>query len=179
MGKLTKGCIQVYTGDGKGKTTAAIGQGVRAAGNELRVYMVQFLKGSETGELKSIEKLDPYFKIFRFEKKRGFFWTLSDEEKAELKKEIEEAFEFCKKVLKNKECDVLILDEIMGVLYNKLLSVEEVVEFLKSKPEGMEIILTGRNVPKEIMEIADLVTEMKEIKHYFEKGVPARKGIEF
>ncbi|CCC58120.1 MULTISPECIES: cob(I)yrinic acid a,c-diamide adenosyltransferase [Caloramator] len=179
MGKLTKGCIQVYTGDGKGKTTAAIGQGVRAAGNELRVYMVQFLKGSETGELKSIEKLDPYFKIFRFEKKRGFFWTLSDEEKAELKKEIEEAFEFCKKVLKNKECDVLILDEIMGVLHNKLLSVEEVVEFLKSKPEDMEIILTGRNVPKEIMEIADLVTEMKEIKHYFEKGVPARKGIEF
>jgi len=179
MGKLTKGCIQVYTGDGKGKTTAAIGQGVRAAGNELRVYMVQFLKGSETGELKSIEKLDPYFKIFRFEKKRGFFWTLSDEEKAELKKEIEEAFKFCKKVLENKECDVLILDEIMGVLHNKLLSVEEVVEFLKSKPEDMEIILTGRNVPKEIMEIADLVTEMKEIKHYFEKGVPARKGIEF
>lgn len=179
MGKLTKGCIQVYTGDGKGKTTAAIGQGVRAAGNELKVYMVQFLKGSETGELKSIEKLAPYFKIFRFEKKRGFFWTLSDEEKAELKKEIEEAFEFCKKVLKDKECDVLILDEIMGVLHNKLLSIEEVVKFLKSKPEDMEIILTGRNVPGEILEIADLVTEMKEIKHYFEKGVPARRGIEF
>jgi len=73
----------------------------------------------------------------------------------------------------------LILDEIMGVLHNKLLSVEEVVEFLKSKPDDIEIILTGRNVPKEILEIADLVTEMKEIKHYFEKGVLARKGIEF
>ncbi|KRQ87225.1 Cob(I)yrinic acid a,c-diamide adenosyltransferase [Caloramator mitchellensis] len=179
MGKLSQGCIQVYTGNGKGKTTAAIGQGVRAAGDELKVYMVQFLKGSETGELKSIAKLEPYFKIFRFEKKRGFFWTLSDEEKAELKKEIEKAFEFCKEVLKNKECDMLILDEIMGVLHNKLLTVEEVVEFLKSKPEDIEIIMTGRNVPNEIQEIADLITEMKDIKHYFEKGIPARKGIEF
>ncbi|WP_040683770.1 cob(I)yrinic acid a,c-diamide adenosyltransferase [Thermobrachium celere] len=176
---LQKGCIQVYTGNGKGKTTAAVGQGVRAAGRGLKVYMVQFLKGSDSGELHSLKKLEPDFKVFRFERPRGFFWTLTDEEKLELKKDIEKGFDFCKEVVKNKECDVLIIDEMMGVLGNKLLEVNEVVEFLKSKPENMEIILTGRNVPEEILEIADLVTEMKDIKHYFNNGVPARKGIEF
>jgi cob(I)alamin adenosyltransferase len=179
MTKLTKGCVQIYTGDGKGKTTAAIGQGVRAAGGGLKVYMVQFLKGRDTGELHSLKKLEPDFKVFRFEKQRKFFWELNEQEKLELKKEIETAFEFCKDVFKNRECDMLILDEIMGVLHNKLLSIEEVVDFIKSKPEDMELILTGRNVPQEIMEIADLATEMKEIKHYFNAGVPARKGIEF
>jgi len=176
---LQKGCIQVYTGNGKGKTTAALGLGVRAVGRGLKVYMVQFLKGSDTGELHSLNKLEPDFKIFRFERPRGFFWTLSEEEKLELKKDIDKGFEFCKQVVKNNECDVLIIDEIMGVLGNKLLEMSEVVELLKSKPQGMEIILTGRNVPQEIMDIADLVTEMKDIKHYFNDGVPARKGIEF
>jgi len=176
---LQKGCIQVYTGNGKGKTTAAVGQGVRAAGRGLKVYMVQFLKGSDSGELHSLKKLEPEFKVFRFERPRGFFWTLSDEEKLELKKDIEKGFEFCKQVVQNRECDILIIDEMMGVLGNKLLEISQVVEFLKSKPENMEIILTGRNVPQEILEIADLVTEMKDIKHYFNNGVPARKGIEF
>jgi cob(I)alamin adenosyltransferase len=140
--------------------------------------MVQFLKGGDTGELHSIEKLHPLFEIFRFEKDRGFFWTLSEKEKCELKKDIDTGFEFVKKVISNGECDVLIIDELMGVLGNKLLETREVVELLKSKPETMEIILTGRNVPQEILEVADLVTEMKEIKHYFSKGIPAREGIE-
>lgn len=179
MSELKKGYVQIYTGDGKGKTTAAIGQGVRAAGGGFRVYMVQFLKGGDTGELHSIKKLEPYFKIFRFERPRGFFWTLSDEEKLELKKDIDKAFEFCKNVLKDRECDLLILDEIMGVLHNKLLTIDEVVQFIKTKPENMELVLTGRNVPPEIMELANLVTEMREVKHYFSEGVPARKGIEF
>lgn len=176
--KLKKGLIQVYTGDGKGKTTAALGQGLRSCGRGLKVCMVQFLKGGDTGELHSVEKLHPLFKIFRFEKERGFFWTLSDQEKHELKEDIDRGFEFIKKVAANNECDILIIDELLGVLSNGLLEVNEAVELLKTKPDTMEIIITGRNVPEEILEIADLVTEMKEIKHYFRSGIPAREGIE-
>lgn len=176
--KLEKGLIQVYTGDGKGKTTAALGQGLRSCGRGLKVSMVQFLKSGDTGELHSVEKLHPLFEIFRFEKERGFFWTLSEREKLELKEDIDRGFSFIKGLVSNNECDVLIIDELMGVLGNRLLEVAEVVGLLESKPDTMEIIITGRNVPKEILEIADLVTEMKEIKHYFRSGVPAREGIE-
>lgn len=179
MAKLSKGYVQVYTGDGKGKTTAALGLGLRASGGGFKVYMVQFLKGGDTGELHSIEKLEPNFRIFRFERPRGFFWTLSEEEKIELQKDMKKALEFCRSVIKNRECDLLIIDEIMGALHTKLIDVSEVLELIKSKPEDMELILTGRNVPPEIMDAADLVTEMKEVKHYFNKGVNARKGIEF
>lgn len=177
--KLQKGYIQVYTGDGKGKTTAAVGLATRAAGDGFKVYMVQFLKGGHTGELESAKKMQPEFQVFRFEKPRGFFWTLSDEEKQELKQEINEAYEFCMKALKNKECDILIMDEVMGTLSNKLLTEEQLLELLDSKPENIEIILTGRNVPESIIKKANLVTEMKEIKHYFREGVPAREGIEY
>jgi cob(I)alamin adenosyltransferase len=176
--KLEKGLVQVYTGNGKGKTTAALGQGLRSCGRGLKVCMVQFLKGGDTGELHSVEKLHPLFEIFRFEKERGFFWTLSEQEKCELKEDIDRGFEFVKTVVANNECDVLIIDELLGVLGNKLLEVNEVVKLLKSKPDNMEIIITGRNAPKEIIDAADLVTEMKEIKHYFNSGVPAREGIE-
>lgn len=176
--KLKKGLIQVYTGDGKGKTTAALGQGLRSCGRGLQVCMVQFLKGQDTGELHSVEKLHPLFKIYRFEKERGFFWTLSDQEKMELKEDIDRGFEFIKGVVANKECDILIIDELLGVLSNSLLETDEVVKLLKEKPDSMEIIITGRNASKEIMEVADLVTEMKEIKHYFNSGVHARVGIE-
>lgn len=177
--ELKKGYVQVYTGNGKGKTTAAVGLAVRAAGNGLRVYMVQFLKSMQTGELESAKKLEPNFKIFRFEKKRGFFWTLNDEEKRELKEEIQEAYRFCLDTLKEGKCDLLIMDEVMGALTNQLLTIDQVLELIEFKPENVELILTGRDVPKEIALKADLITEMREIKHYFEKKVPPRKGIEF
>lgn len=176
---LNKGYIQVYTGNGKGKTTAAVGLAVRAAGDGLKVYMVQFLKGGKSGELESVKKLYPNFQIFRFEKPRGFFWTLNDEEKEELKSEIDNAMEFCFNSLKNKECDILIMDEIMGALTNNLVSEEKLLKLLQNKPDNVEIILTGRNVPKSIIDKANLVTEMKDIKHYFNEGVPAREGIEY
>lgn len=179
MSKLSKGYVQVYTGNGKGKTTAAVGLAVRAAGDGYNVFMVQFLKSGSTGELESVKKLTPNFKIFRFEKKRGFFWTLNDKEKAELKLEIQEAYNFCVDVLRNNKCDILIMDEIMGALSNELVSEEQLLKLIEFKPDNMELILTGRNVPEEIVNKADLVTEMKEIKHYFSKGVPAREGIEY
>lgn len=174
-----KGLIQVYTGDGKGKTTAALGQGFRAVGRGFKVIMVQFLKGQDTGELISVEKLYPDFRIMRFDQSKKFFWTMSDEEKEELKGRIHEAFQFVHDTIRNYDCDILILDEIMGVIGNKLVSTEKIIKILKEKPETMEIILTGRNTPKEIMDIADLVTEMKMVKHPFQKGINARKGIEY
>jgi cob(I)alamin adenosyltransferase len=179
MPELKKGCVQVYTGNGKGKTTAAVGLAVRAAGDGFKVYMVQFLKSSQTGELESAKKLEPNFQIFRFEKRRGFFWTLNDEEKEELKKEVQQAYEFCFKALKEKQCNILIMDEIMGAISNNLVTKEQIVELLEARPENIEVILTGRNVPQEIADRADLITEMKEVKHYFSQGIPAREGIEY
>lgn len=170
--------IQIYTGDGKGKTTAAIGQGIRAAGNGFKVIMVQFLKSGETGELNIIRNIDN-FEIKRFEREKGFTWELNEEELDELRGEIKTAYNYIKKVVKNNECNMLIIDEIMAVLKNKFLSEEEVLELLNMSNEEMEIVLTGRDVPQVLVERADLVTEMKLIKHYYNKGIPARKGIEF
>lgn len=179
MHKLKKGYVQVYTGDGKGKTTAAVGLAVRAAGDGLKVIMVQFLKSASTGELNSAELLHPNFIIKRFEKPRGFFWTLSIDEKLELEKEIEEAYKFCISTLSEHGCDILILDEVMGALSNKLLNSEQIQDLIALKPDSMELILTGRNAPQSIIDKADLVTEMKQVKHYFKQGVSAREGIEY
>lgn len=176
--KLNNGLVQIYTGEGKGKTTAAIGQGVRSAGYGLKVVMVQFLKGGYTGELTTIANIDN-FNIYRFEKERDFVWNLSEDEKEELKKEIRIGYEFIKKHIDECSCDVLIVDEIMGAHYNNFVSVDEIKYLINNKKQSMELILTGRDVPEEIIELADLVTEMKMIKHPFEKGIGAREGIEY
>jgi cob(I)alamin adenosyltransferase len=179
MGKLKNGYVQIYTGNGKGKTTAAVGLAVRAAGNGYNVFMVQFLKGGKTGELESAKKMAPFFSIFSFEKKRGFFWTLNDEEKIQVKAEVEQGYEFCKEALKEEKCDILIMDEVMGALSNGLISEEQILELIENKPVNIELILTGRNVPEAILNKANLVTEMKDVKHYYNEGVPSREGIEF
>lgn len=175
---MEQGYIQIYTGDGKGKTTAALGLGLRAAGRGLKVVMVQFLKGTFTGELESVKKLSPYFKIIRLAETQKFFWNMNEEEKQALAHKTQEQWnELCLFVQKNS-CDVLILDEIMGAIHGKLVSAEQVCRVLETKPPGMEIVLTGRNVPEEIARMADLITEMKAVKHYMDAGVPARDGIE-
>ena len=177
--KVEQGLGQVYTGDGQGKTTAAIGQGIRACGNGLKVYMIQFLKSGKTGELTTVEKLGDNFKIFRFEKPKDFTWNLNKEELEQLREEIRTGYNFILDVIKQNKCDLLIIDEVMAVLSNNFLSVEEVLYIIDNKPKSMEIILTGRNVPKEIIEKSNLVTEMKCIKHYFNEGIPSREGIEY
>lgn len=176
---IENGCIQVYTGNGKGKTTAAVGLGVRAVGCGNKVIMIQFLKGGKTGELKALERLLPDFQVFRFEKPRDFVWNLNEEEKNVLIGEIEKAFAFAKDAIHQNKCNVLILDEFIGVITNGFLGVAAVVEFLKDKPKNVEIIMTGRNVPAEITEVAHYVSQIEPIKHPFEKGISAREGIEF
>ena len=176
--KLKKGLIQTYTGYGKGKTTAAIGQGVRSSGNGLKVYMIQFLKTSETGELKSIEDIKN-FTVFRFESNKKFFWDLNEKEKIVLKSEVQNAINFIKDTLQKQNCDVLILDEVFGAISNGLINTSELIDILKDKPNNIEIIMTGRDAPDEIIEISDYVSEIRMIKHPFDRGISSRRGIEY
>lgn len=168
--------MQVYTGNGKGKTTAAFGLALRAIGRGLKVYVIQFIKGGfDYGELYIADKL-PNLKLKAFG--RGKFVTEKPAEKEDVKL-AEEALALAEKVIKSGEYDIVILDEVNVALDLKLIKTEKVVELVKSKPRHVELVLTGRYAPAEIVEIADLVTEMKEIKHPFSKGQQARKGIEY
>ncbi len=175
---MEKGYIQVYTGDGKGKTTAALGLGLRAAGGGFQVIMFQFLKGAHSGELDSVPCLGGRFQIIRLAETQKFFGAMSEPEIKELKVRLQQELESVRKVLSTNSCDILILDEIMAALHSKLLTVNEVIDLIEARPPSMEMILTGRAAPQEIIDRADLVTEMKCIKHYMQKGVPARAGIE-
>lgn len=173
------GLVHAICGDGKGKTTAAIGQGIRSTGHGMKVIMLQFLKGGITGELKTLGRLEPDFKVFRFEKERGFYPLLPAKEQEEVKMEIENAFQFAKKLLETKECDVLILDEIFGVIENKILSIDALKKFIQLKPKTMELILTGRVVPGELLKQMDYISRIAGVKHPYEQGYKAREGIEY
>ena len=175
---MDKGYIQIYTGNGKGKTTCAVGQGIRACGCGFKVLMVQFLKSWNTGEIDIIKNIDK-FDFMRIGSPRDFTWNLTDREKSELKCEITTNFKFLSDLITSKKYDMIILDEILGTINEGFLSEDEVIDCISKKPNNVEIIITGRNASKRIIEKAELVTEMKEIKHYFKKGVEARRGIEF
>ena len=173
---LKKGLVQVYTGNGKGKTSAAFGAALRAVGQGLKVCIIQFIKGGfDYGELYSVKHL-PNLKLAAFG--RGKFITEATPPKEDLQK-AREGFELAKKIVNSGEYDMVVLDEINVVMSLKMISVDEVVKLVKNKPEHVELILTGRNASAQIIEIADLVTEMKEIKHPYAKGTPSRKGIEY
>jgi cob(I)alamin adenosyltransferase len=176
---MCDGLIHVYTGDGKGKSTAAFGLAIRACGSGKKVFIIQFLKSHPTSELKAIERFGNDVQVFRFEKPRDFVWNLNDKEKQELKNEVQEAFSFACEVMRDGKCELLILDEIMGAIKNDFIATKDLIKSLKSRKKEMEVVLTGRNVPDDILEIADYVSEVKCIKHPYEKGIPARKGIEF
>lgn len=173
---LDRGLTQVYTGDGKGKTSAAFGLALRAVGQGLKVYVIQFIKGGfDYGELHVVKRL-PDFRLKAFG--RGKFVTDVPPTKDDVKL-AKEACELAKKVVSGGEYDVVVLDEINVALHLKLIRNEEVVDLIRHKPKHVELILTGRSAPPEIIELADLVTEMREVKHPYTKGVPPRKGIEY
>jgi len=171
-----RGMIQVYTGEGKGKTTAALGLAFRAIGHGRKVYIIQFLKGPElTGELISAQKLGPWLTIKPMG--RDGFTNLvnpgfKDRELAQ------KALDHAWQLIRNQACDILILDEVnIAAAYN-LIAVQDLLDLMEAKPDGMELILTGRHALPEIIQKADLVTEMKNLKHYYEKGVPDRISAE-
>lgn len=174
MGKLKKGYVQVYTGDGKGKTTAAFGLTLRAVGCNLQVFIAQFIKGRQYSEIKSLEKLKDNITVKQYG--RGFFIRKKpcDEDIKAAKAGLAEI----KELLTSGKYDLVILDEINIAVYFKLLSVEDILDLIDLKPDDVELVLTGRKVDPKVIEKADLVTEMREIKHYYKNGVVARRGIE-
>ena len=172
---MERGFVQVYTGNGKGKTTAALGLALRAVGHGLRVLVIQFMKGKNDGERAAAQKLSPYLTI----KKTGrdTFISKSHPDPIDLKL-AEEGFAQAKKAIEEKEYDIIILDEINLAIDFGLIALSDLLQLIDSKPETVELILTGRSAHPEILEKADLVTEMVERKHYYRRGVTARKGIE-
>jgi cob(I)alamin adenosyltransferase len=174
--KLEIGLVQVYTGNGKGKTSAAFGLALRAAGRGLRVYIIQFIKGGfDYGELYVAEKI-PNIRLRAFG--RGKFITENPPEKEDVKL-AEEALRLAKDVVRSGEYDIVILDEINVALDLKLIDLEETLRMIKSKPAHVELVLTGRSAPDRIIEAANLVSEVKEIKHPFKEGYKSRWGIEY
>jgi len=174
-----KGLIIVHTGPGKGKTTAALGTAFRAVGQGLKVLMVQFIKGSwHYGELDAARLLgEERIKILPMG--RGFVKVGAEKPDPEDVRMVEDAWRFACASIASGEFDLVILDEINYAINYKMLDPEVVAEALRKKPEMVHVILTGRSAHPAIVELADLVTEMREVKHYFQKGVPAREGIEF
>jgi cob(I)alamin adenosyltransferase len=167
------GKIHIYTGDGKGKTTAALGLTLRAIGAGYRVYIIQFLKGQDYSELKSLKPLEAVT-LKRFGEKN---YVLKPGQ-AKDRQAARQALAWSQKILRSGRFDVVVLDEVFLALFFKLLPVSAVVELLKNKPQNVELILTGRRAPERIIRLADYVTEMKEIKHPYKHGLLARKGIE-
>jgi len=174
--KLLKGYVQIYTGNGKGKTTAAIGQAVRAAGFGLKTYIVQFMKEYPYNELNSLKHLSKWITIEQFGGD-DFVYKKELPGEEDLGK-AQNGLASAKEKMLGGEYDIIILDEAIVAIYFKLFKKEELIDFIKQRPGNVELILTGRYCPEELIELADLVTEMKEVKHYYQKGITSRKGIE-
>ena len=188
MARLTEGQVQIYTGGGKGKTTAALGLALRAAGHGLRTCIVQSMKkGWESGEGAAISRLAPEIELHVYGSERWGdpskapqgtpWWELppSGEDHAQA----QEALAFGRNAVASGEWDIVILDEVLSALKSRLVSRDQLLSLICAKPPTVELVLTGRDAPPEILKVADLVTEMQEVKHPFRKGVKARKGIEF
>jgi cob(I)alamin adenosyltransferase len=177
--EVRKGLIIVYTGPGKGKTTAALGAALRAVGQGLRVLMVQFIKGSwHYGELDAAEMLGKErFTILPMG--RGFVKVGEEKPDPEDVRRVEEAWQFASEKLASGEYDLVILDEINYAISYRMLDPEKVAQALRTKPEMVHVILTGRNAHPAITEVADLVTEMREVKHPYQKGILAQRGIDY
>jgi cob(I)alamin adenosyltransferase len=176
---MTRGLIIVYTGKGKGKTTAALGIALRAVGYDHKVCMIQFIKGSwHYGEMTSSKRLEPEFELTAIG--RGFVGIIDDKSPIEDHKKIaEDALEVARNKINSKTYDIVILDEINYAVNLGLISLKDVLDIISDKPEDVSLVLTGNYAKEEVIEKADLVTEMKEIKHPFKSGIKAKKGIDF
>jgi cob(I)alamin adenosyltransferase len=174
-----KGLVIVYTGKGKGKTTAALGIALRSVGHGLKVVMIQFIKGEwYYGELTSSKRLEPQFEMIAAGK--GFVGIIDDDHPIEdHQNAAQQAIALAKKKLSDNIYDVMILDEINYAIKLNLLSIQDVLGIIKTKHEKTTLVLTGNYAPKEIIDVADLVTEMKNIKHPFQSGIKAKKGIDY
>jgi len=169
-----KGYVQVYTGDGKGKTTAAMGLALRAAGAGLRVLIIQFMKARPSAEIRALEILSDDITIRRYGAGRFVRNKPSPKDIQAAREGLEDA----RRAMLSGRFDVVILDEVNVAMAMKVVAIQDVLDLLNARPAKVELVLTGRRAPKEIIDRSDLVTEMREVKHYFRRGVVARKGIE-
>lgn len=169
-----KGYIHLYTGDGKGKTTAALGLALRAAGAHKKVFIGQFIKGMFYSELNSLKRLSDFIEIRQF----GRDCFIEKEPDPEDMKRAMAGLKEMEKVLAEKKYDLVIFDEITIALHYNLITLPELLNVIRKRPENSEIVLTGRAAPPELYELADLVTEMKEVKHYYQQGILAREGFD-
>ena len=173
---MEKGLVQVYTGNGKGKTTDSLGLALRAAGHGLKTFVIQFMKGNiQYGELESAKKLSPHLTIRQMGRETFVSKTNPDPMDIEW---AQKGFALAKEVIASGDYDIVILDEINVAVDYGLIPLSDLLQLIDSKPATVELILTGRNAKPEIIEKADLVTEMVERKHYYKKGVKSREGIE-
>ena len=169
-----KGYVHVYTGNGKGKTTAAIGLAIRAAGAGMRVYIAQFVKGMHYSELDALDRYNDRITL----KQYGRDCFIKEEPSQEDIQAARQGLEEIKGILVSEDYQMVILDEANIATRYDLFSADELIELVRTKPESVELVITGRNADPRVIAVADLVTEMKEIKHYYNRGIEARKGIE-
>ena len=176
LARFNKGIVLVYTGNGKGKTTAAMGQALRALGHGFKVLVIQFMKGKKYGEVLCAEKLLPNLKIIPC----GLDSFVMKDNPAPVDIELaRQGLKLAQEALASKEYQMVILDEINVALDFKLIPLEEVLDLIRNKPDAIDLVLTGRYAPQEIIDLADTVSEVKEIKHHYSKGIKERAGIEF
>ncbi len=175
---MKKGLIQIYTGNGKGKSTALFGLGIRAIGRKRRVLIIQFLKARETGEVMFLKEVNPKNLVFkRVNTSRKFSWNMDEEEKAKAREEVLEGMKW---IIDNQgDFDLVLCDELVNCIGSGSISEEELLEFMNKKENHVELVMTGRDASEKLVEKADLVSEMKKIKHPFDKGINAREAIEF
>ena len=173
-----KSCIHIYCGDGKGKTTAAIGLSVRACGCGKKVLIARFLKTDHSGEVKALGGLSG-ITVMPCERSFGFFSKMSLQQKKEAEIYYSHLLETTLNKAVAENFHLLVLDEIMAVCRFGLVEERKVLEFLSSRPEGLEVVLTGRDPSEKLLELADYVSEIKKVKHPYDKGTPARQGIEY
>jgi cob(I)alamin adenosyltransferase len=173
-----KGLTHVYTGDGKGKTTAALGLALRAAGCGRRVLIVQFLKGRESGEVRALAFL-PNITLLRLDRDYGFYKTMPEEDRKLVRERHDRLLSEAVDRALAGDCDLLLLDELIPAYRYGAVDRERVDFFLENKPEGLELVLTGRDAPSELLERADYITEMQKRRHPFDRGITAREGIEY
>jgi cob(I)alamin adenosyltransferase len=173
-----KSCVHIYCGDGKGKTTAAIGLSVRAAGCGKKVLITRFLKTDHSGEVKILGDM-PGISVTPCKRSFGFFTKMTEEQKKEAAVYYSQLLRSTFSKAVEEEYDLLVMDEIMAVCNYGLVDEEEVYEFLSSRPEGLEVVLTGRNPSEALVNMADYVSEIKKVKHPYDQGLNARRGIEY
>lgn len=161
---MSKKIVQVYYGEGKGKTTAAVGQCIRAASLGHEVIMIQFLKGRDAEEFCFLNKLEPDIKLFRFEKEKEFFRDLPEEIQNEEKKNILNGVNFAKKVIETGECDTLILDEILGLVELGIITMDDILKLIQLKDDYYKLVLTGKTLPEELVDYIDIISKIEQIK---------------